>query len=110
MKTVILVYLPMTIPYLNQILLFLVVSVLTTVLTLSGIQVYYILKELRQTVRKMNKILEDFQLISSSVAKPVAGVSGFIMGLKSGGDLIKLFLRGRGRSKLLADEEEEENE
>lgn len=83
----------MQIPYLNQLLLFVVVSVLATVLTLAGIQVIHILKELRQTVVKMNKMMDDFQLISSSVAKPIAGISGFLTGLKSGMDVVNLVLK-----------------
>lgn len=87
----------MQIPYLNQLLLFVVVSVLATVLTLAGIQAIYILKELRITVAKTNKMIDDFQLISSSVAKPIAGFSGFITGIKSGADIVKLFLKGSSR-------------
>lgn len=83
----------MQIPYLNQILLFLVVSILTTLLTLAGIQVIYILKEVRETFKKTNKILDDTGVITSSIAKPIAGISGFITGLKSGTDIINFFLR-----------------
>jgi len=83
----------MQIPYLNQILLFIVVTILTTILSLAGIQVVKILKELRQTVVKVNKMMDDFQLISSSVAKPIAGISGFLTGIKSGMDVVNLFLK-----------------
>lgn len=83
----------MQIPYLNQILLFLVVSILTTLLTLAGIQVIHILKEVKETFKKTNKILDDTELITSSVAKPIAGISEFITGLKSGTDIINFFLR-----------------
>lgn len=86
------------IPYINQILLLLVVVILTTLLTVSGIQVFHILKELRQTVKKVNKILDDTETVSSSVAKPIAGVSGFLMGIKSGADVINLFLNRRNKS------------
>jgi hypothetical protein len=89
----------MYIPLLNQILLFLVVVILTTLLTLSGIQVYHILKDLRITVKKINNILEDTNTISSSIAKPIMGISGFISGIKSGSDIINLFLRPKEEKK-----------
>lgn len=89
----------MTIPYLNQILLFLVISVLTTVLALAGVQVIYILRDLRETIKKANKIMDDFGIISSSVAKPIAGISGFITGLKSGVDVINLLLNKEKEKK-----------
>lgn len=73
-----------------QILLFIIVSVLSAVLTACGIQVYYILKEFKESVKKMNKVLDDFGVISESVAKPISGISGFITGLKSGAELIKI--------------------
>lgn len=95
----------MPIPYLNQILLFLVVTILTALLSLVGIQVIHILKEFHETVKKTNKILDDVQLISSSVAKPIAGISGFITGLKSGTDLINLFLKKKTAAKLSPGEE-----
>ncbi len=77
-----------------QVLLFIVITVLTTVVSLCGIQVFYILKELRQSVRKTNKILDDAGLISESVAKPISGISGFLTGLKSGAEIIRL-LKGK---------------
>jgi len=82
----------MVLPNLYQIFLFLVTSVLATVLTVAGIQVIHILQEFRQTVKTLNKVLEDAQTISSSVAKPVAGFASFITGLKSGAELINTFL------------------
>jgi hypothetical protein len=85
----------MQIPYLNQILLFLVVTVLTVLLTIAGIQVIHILSEVRQAMKKLNHMMEDFQLISSSVAKPIAGISGFVTGLKSSTELINYFFKGQ---------------
>ncbi len=85
----------MQIPYLNQILLLLVVTILTTLLAIAGIQVIHILSELKTMMRKTNKIVDDFQIISSAVSRPVAGISGFITGLKSGTDLVNFFLKGK---------------
>ena len=73
-----------------QLLLIAVVTALTTLLVIVGIQVIYILRELRQTVNKLNKILDDAGVVSESVAKPIAGISGFLTGIKSGVNLIKL--------------------
>ncbi|PIU34958.1 hypothetical protein COT03_01700 [Candidatus Shapirobacteria bacterium CG07_land_8_20_14_0_80_39_18] len=87
----------MQIPYINQILLLVVVTTLTTVLTIAGIEVIHILRELRISVKTFNKVLEDSHTISSSVAKPIAGMSGFIMGIKSGADVIGTLLsKGKG--------------
>lgn len=82
-----------------QLLLIAVVAALTTLLVIVGIQVVYILRELRETVNKVNKILDDAGIISESVAKPIAGVSGFLTGIKSGVNLIKLLEEKRGEGQ-----------
>jgi len=91
----------MQIPYLNQILLLLVVAVLTTLLTIAGIQVIHILSEIKTMMKKTNKIVDDFQVVTSSIAKPIAGISGFVTGLKSGTDLVNFFLKGHSSKKTL---------
>lgn len=96
----------MTIPYLNQVLLTLVVAILTTLLAVSGVQVIHILRELRESVKKVNKILDDSQIISSSIAKPISGISGFITGIKGGMDVINLFLRNKKASSKMSEAEE----
>lgn len=88
----------MQIPYINQILLIAVVITLTTVLTIAGIEVIRILKELRISIKTFNKVLEDSHTISSSIAKPVEEVSSFVMGIKSGANVIGSLL-GKGRNK-----------
>jgi len=74
-----------------QILLVVVVTSLTTLLVFVGIQVIHILRELRESTQKLNKILDDFGVVSESVAKPIAGVSGFLTGIQSGAKLMKIF-------------------
>lgn len=63
----------------TQIVLIGAVTILTIVLSLTGIQVYFILREFRQTVKKINKMLDDGGIISGSVAslvERIAGVTG----------------------------------
>ena len=83
----------------TQLILVLVIVLLASVLTVIGVEVFFILKEFRLSVRKINKILDDSGMISESVAKPIQSFSGFVMGLKSGVNFMKLF------SKFTQDEE-----
>jgi len=69
-------------------LLVFVVTSLTAILIISGIWVIKILKEFFQTVQRINSILDDTKVVSESVAEPVATFSDFLMGLRSGLDLI----------------------
>lgn len=73
-----------------QILLIIVVMILTAILTLVGVEVFFILRELRQTVEKTNKIIDDSGLITASIAKPIAGFSGFLLGLKDSAKMVKI--------------------
>lgn len=57
---------------------------ITATIVTSGIWLIKIFKELRITLTKTNKILDDAQSITSSVAKPVNSISEFVMGFKNG--------------------------
>ena len=87
---------------LNQLLLVGVVSVLTIILSLVGIQVIYILRDFRKSVEKVNKILDDAGVASESVVKPIAAFSGFLTGFLSGEKLLQLakkWLGSKGKQK-----------
>lgn len=73
-----------------QIILFLVIIVSTTLLVVLGIQVFFILRELRKTVGKANKILEDTGVITESVSTPLATLSTLMMGIKTGVSAVNL--------------------
>ena len=83
----------------TQILLIIVVTVLTTHLTVVGIQVIYILKEFRKTVEKTNKVLDDTGVISESIAEPVESMSGLLMGIRSGLEIFNVFKKKREKAK-----------
>jgi len=73
-----------------QIVLFLVIIVLTTLLVALGIQVFFILRDLRKAVGKANKILEDTGIITESVSTPLATLSTLMMGIKTGISAVNL--------------------
>ncbi len=72
-----------------QVLLIVVITVLTVLLTFIGIEIYRILKELRQGIKKINEILDDAHTVSSSVAEPISEVSELFTGVKKGVGFIR---------------------
>lgn len=76
-----------------QTALFLVIIVLTVLLVVLGIQVYFILRELRTTIRKANKVLDDTATIAESVSGPLSMVSSLTAGMKAGGFLASFLKR-----------------
>lgn len=94
---------------LTQIILSSAVFVLTTILALVGIQVFLIFKEIRQSIRKVNKILDDTSLVSESVARQFNSVSGLVSGVQTLVGLGKMLLSrnrdgGKDRDDLLFEE------
>jgi hypothetical protein len=78
-----------------QTALFLIIIALTLLLFVLGIQVFFILRELRKTVEKANKVLDDAGVITESISGPVSSLSSLTMGLKTGAIIAKLFTGGK---------------
>lgn len=91
----------------TQTLLVAVITTLTILLTIIGVQVVQILKELKKTLEKVNHILDESGKIVTSISQPIEGASDFVRGLKKGANILNLL------SRLFKDKEkseEEENE
>ena len=83
-----------------QTALFLVIIVLTILLLVLGIQVFFVLKELRQTIAKTNKVLDDTGVITESVSGPISNISSLAMGLKAGASIANIFKKStKGHNK-----------
>ena len=88
-----------------QTALFIVIIVLTILLLVLGIQVFFILRELRQTINKANKVLDDTGVITESVSGPISSLSSMATGIKAG-SVIASFLN-RKKSKKRRDDDDE---
>lgn len=66
-----------------RILLFVVVSLLTGLLVAVGIQAFLILLDLKHSIKKLNQLLEDAQILTNTVARPVAGLVHLAEGVKN---------------------------
>lgn len=67
-----------------QIILLIVIVVLAVLLVVLGIQVFYILSELKITVKKVNKILDHADSITENIEGPLAAISSLFLGVKTG--------------------------
>lgn len=74
-----------------QLALFLVIIILTILLIVLGVQVFFILRELRRTLEKANKVLDDTGNITESVSGPISSLSTLVTGLKTGASIAKFF-------------------
>ncbi len=64
---------------------------LTILLVILGIQVYLILKEIRTSLQKTNKMLDDAGKISATVTEGVTSMTGFMNGIRTGLAMITKF-------------------
>ena len=71
-----------------QLTIIVVTITLTILLVVLGIQVYLILKEIRLSLQKTNKMLDDAGAVTGTVSEGLTSMSGFIHGIKSGISLI----------------------
>ena len=97
-------------------LLIIVVTILTILLVVIGIQVVNILREIKKSLEKVNKMLDDAGVITGSVAETVSGLSSFLEGVKGGFKVIEVlldFLKKKGKNQSLDEKgsgEEEKKE
>lgn len=65
-----------------QLILLIVIVVLTVLLVVLGIQVFFILRDLRQTISKTNKVLDNADAITENIEGPLEMISSLAMGVK----------------------------
>lgn len=82
-----------------QTALFLVIIALTVLLLILGIQVFFILRELRKTLEKANKVLDDTGVITESVSKPISNLSSLTTGLKFGAIIANILKKSKKKEK-----------
>lgn len=66
-----------------QLVLLIVILVLTVLLVVLGIQIFFILKELRQTISKTNKVLDNADSITENIDVPLSALSSLALGVKA---------------------------
>jgi len=67
-----------------QLVLLLVIVVLTVLLVILGVQVFYILKDVRNTLTKANRVLDNAGSITENISVPIATFSSLTSSLKAG--------------------------
>lgn len=66
-----------------QLVLLIVILVLTGLLVVLGIQVFYLLKEVRVTITKANKVLDHVDSITANIDAPLSALSSFALDSKT---------------------------
>lgn len=85
----------------TQLLLTVVLTVTTVLLVVVGIQLIFLLKDLRSLLKKINGIIENFEKVGISFEHGWGEFTGFISGAKTLFKVIDiLHAKKNGKSKL----------
>lgn len=91
-----------------QAVLLFVLVVLTILLLILGVQVFFILRELRLTVSKANKVLDDTGTITESVSEPISKLSVLVSGVKTGAAIASIIKKKSSFTRKKPKEEDEQ--
>ncbi len=64
---------------------------LTILIVVLGVQVFFILKEIRRSMQKMNKMLDDFGKVTGTVGEGAQHLLGIASGIKAGMSVFSSF-------------------
>lgn len=78
----------------TQIILLAVIVVLSIILVALGFQVFFVLKDLRKTLTRANRLFEDADNLVGEVKKPVESAGNFITALVGGIGIAHLLKKG----------------
>ncbi|MEK7611234.1 MAG: hypothetical protein AAB486_02535 [Patescibacteria group bacterium] len=89
----------------TQTLLVLILLLLTINVLFVGVYIVLVLKEVRGSVLKVNRILDTVSELSAAVARPIVGLSGAVEGFTEG---LKIFQAVKNIKKMVKKGSEEE--
>ncbi len=75
----------------NQAILVSSITVITILLTIIGIQVAFVFREMRRSIQKVNKIIDDAGSVSGVVSKSVNEIDGVADGMKAALKVFRVF-------------------
>lgn len=83
----------------TQIVLLAVIVVLAIFLVALGFQVFFVLKDLRKTLTRANRLFDDADDLVGQVRKPIQSAGNFVTALTAGAGIAHLLKRGSKEPK-----------
>lgn len=87
-----------------EVVLLFVLVTLALLLLILGVQVFFILREFRQTVSKANRVLDQTSVITRSVSGPLSSLSSISEGVKGASGILAVVKLVKG---ILSDPDDE---
>lgn len=83
----------------TQAIILSVIIVLTVFLIIIGFQLFFVLKELRLTLKKTNRILDDTQDFVTQIKKPIESANNIIAAVTTGAGIAHFLKKAKEESK-----------
>lgn len=83
----------------TQTVLLSVIVVLTVFLAILGFQAFFVLKDLRRSLKKVNRLFDDADELVDSVKKPIDSAAHLISAMGAGAGLAHLLKKGKEDKK-----------
>lgn len=72
-------------------------SIITIVIVVCFIFLIKFIQDLRKLIKQFSPVIDNANLISDSIARPISSASDFLMGFKNGFKLFNSFSNGKKR-------------
>lgn len=83
----------------TQIILFAVIIVLAIFLVALGFQAFFVLRDTRKALGRMNRLLDDADDLVGQVKKPIQSAGNFVTALTAGAGIAHLLKKGDKKEK-----------
>lgn len=83
----------------TQIVLLSVIIVLTLFLVVIGFQAFFVLKDFRKTLGRLNKLFDDADNLVGQVKRPITSASNLLTAMSAGAGLAHLLKGKKGENK-----------
>lgn len=83
----------------TQIVLLSVIIILAIFLVVLGIQVFFVLRDLRTTLKRMNHLFDDANNLVLEVKKPIEKAGSLFTALTTGATLVRLLKKGEEKNE-----------
>jgi hypothetical protein len=79
----------------TQIVLLAIAIILTVFLVALGFQAFFVLKDVRKTLLRMNRLFDDADELVDQVKKPIESAGNFVTALTAGAGIAHLLKKGK---------------
>lgn len=83
----------------TQIILASAVLILTVIISMVGVQVFLIFREVRHSIKKVNKVIEDAGIVSELAVRQLSSLNGIMGGVQTIASLINIFIKKENKEE-----------